>query len=228
MKTKKTLPIIALLIVFVVYNIIVFSFSGLIGFTTAFWTSYAVVMLFFVTLLVVLIVLGQTGMSRRDWFFGIPIIKHTFVYGALTVVCAIVFLALGNAMHIAIPISIAAVIWTVYMVMILSCLYIKENSDSIMATNTVKSEFIKDLRSRADYICKQIDDPAVKDEFLKLKELTESSMPYTYTGKDLSEIEKQILDKMTTCETLVNSRDYVAAKSVCLDTIQLLEKRNLL
>lgn len=225
MKNKKTLPIIAVLILFIVYNIVIFSFSGLTGFTKAFWTSYGTAMLFFATLLGVFIFLGQAGMTRRDWFFGIPIIKHTVLYGILTIAYAIVFMIFGNKMHIAIPITILAVTWAIYLVMFLSCLYIKENSDALMETNRTKSTFIKDLRSRIDFIYKNIGDPTIKDSFLKLKETADSSMPYTHSGKDLPEIEKEILEKLTLLESLVNSKENEAAKEVCESLTTLLEKR---
>lgn len=226
MKNKKTLPIIALLIVFVVYNIIFFSFSGLIGFTKAFWISYATVMLFFLSIAGMLVVLGQAGMTRRDWFFGIPIIKHSVLYGILSVIFSVVFLIFGNAMHIAIPITVTLVSWAVYVIMVISCLYIKQNSDSLIETNSKKTQFTREIRSRMDYICKQIDDPSVRSVFVELKDLTESTMPYTYSGKDNHEIEKEIIEKISVLETLVNTHDFSSAKSLCEEIINLLQKRN--
>lgn len=226
MKNKKTLPIIALLIVFVVYNAIIFSFSGLIGFTKAFWVSYGTAMLFFLSIAGMLVVLGQAGMTRRDWFFGIPIIKHSVLYAILTLIYSIVFLIFGNIIHIAIPITIVLVTWAVYVIMVISCLYIKQNSDNLVETNSKKSQFTRDIRARMDYICKRVDDPTIKSTFIALKDLTESTMPYTYTGKDNPEIENEIIEKLSVLESLVNSRDFNNAKPLCEEITKLLQKRN--
>lgn len=228
MSNRKTLPIIAVIIVFIIYNIVVFSFSGLIGFTRAFWTSYISVILFSLTLLGMFIYLGQAGMTRRDWFFGIPILKHTIVYGVLTVIYAIVFMIFGNRMYIAIPISIMSVTWAVYIIMFLSCLYIKENSDVLISNNREKSSFIQGIRSRMDYLIKIVDDPLVKEDFANLKELTDSSMPYTYSGKDNIVVEKEIITKLDELELMVNDKNYDASKKLCGEITNLLHKRNLL
>ena len=225
LKSGKRLLVI-LGIIFIVYNVVLFALCGFNDHGVAFWISWAFMMVAFATLALSVGFIGKRVMILRDWLFGYPLIKHSFIYIIFELVLSTLFIVLDGLMLVkwVIAFSLQFIALGVYLVFAVSCLIAKEAIDNVNTKVKDKKTFIRLLKVDADILVDACNDPDAKKKFSDFAEMVRYSDPMS--SEALFELEKEI----SYCITLANEKIKQNSKDEALELCQkaslLLTERN--
>lgn len=227
MKISKNSTLITALILTVVltYNIIFFVICGFSDHTATFWISWVFRLLSFSTLALTWFVLGKSGLSMRDWLFGLPIINHSTIYIISEFILSTVFYVLEDTVGGAWAFAAQFLIFAVYLVFAISCFLSKSVIDQVDERIANNTQFIKSLRIDTEILYQKCDDAVLKIEIKKLAETAKYSDPVS--SEDLCAIESELQHTVDECSIKLSEKDYYAATELCKKAYSLLLERNL-
>ena len=211
---------------FVLYNVVLFLVANFDGHGAGFWLSYVFMLIAFGSLAVCGALVSSRGAQTKDWIFGFPVIKHSFIYLISELVVSIIFMALDAS----------DLSWKAGFVVqrIRLAVFIGLVATTFMAKSTVEktelkvkdaSTYIRLLETDAEMVAAKADDASTKAAFLKLAEAIRYSDPMS--NPSLFELEKQIAQHINTADRCVFAKDYAGAIWCCNKAQQLLSERNM-
>ena len=221
--SKKGLYALALLIIFAVYNVLVFTVGGFIH-GAGFWISYA----FFAVALVMVgyagLVLGKKEINAGNWFFNYPIIKHIFTYAAIELVASIIFMLLDPVDIPLVAFVVQFVLLCVYAVIIIICFMAKSAVDESYNEVKQKTAEFGTIKIAANRVYNMCDDQDAKARLLKFAENVKYSDPMGNPA--VASIEGEIKNLISKMEEQIQNKDFEGVKLTCARADALLLERN--
>lgn len=212
-------------ICFVAYNAVLFALCGFKGHGGAFWTSYVFMLLGFATLTVSSILMKYKGYQPKDWLLGYPILKHCTIYITIEAIASILFMVLDYwQCPWAIAFAVQVILLAVHLVFIISCFIAKEMIENVQANVKENTSYFKLLKTDAETVAENAQNPEVKAAFAKLAEQIRYS-DYV-KAPALEGLEKQISDLINDSNACIVLNDYETALSNCKKAMILLSERN--
>lgn len=221
-KTKQLMAIG--LIIFALYNILVFSIGGFIFHEAPFWISYVFVLIAFAVAVISVVGLGQSAVVLRDWLFGYPILRHCAIYLVLEVIVSVVFMLLEYQVGWVLPFVIQILLLGIYGVLVLTCFISKSSIDQVHQKVQKKTQYIALLQAEAQTLCAKCSDPAVQAQCQKLAEAIRFSDPMS--NDLLSALEQQLSATVAACSTALDMGNYELAGNLCEKAMVQLAERN--
>ena len=225
--SKKGLYALVLLIVFAVYNVLVFTIAGFTGHTAAFWISYIFVAIALVMVALAGLVVGKKQINMGNWFFSFPIVKHIFTYAAIELCVSVVFMLLDGIEFAALP-TIAFVVQflllCIYAVVIIVCIMARNTIDESNTEVKKKTVEFGMIKAEANKLVNMCSDAAVKARLEKFAENVRYSDPMSVAA--VKSIEDEIKSLMKDIEGKLLEKDFDGASIVCDRADLLLKERN--
>ena len=192
MKNNKLLAGVVGGIIFVLYNILVFTFAG--NKTPVFWWAYGFTVLAFLLQVIATCVSYKRNTTVKDVFFGIPLTAISLTYLSAQIVAGTVFMILsGSNLKIANVVQI--ILLAVYLIFAISALFAKNTVESIAEKTKEKILFIKLLENDVLSLQDKINDPAIQTRLSALSELIRYSDPMSHPS--LALLEQKVSNKIT-------------------------------
>lgn len=222
---KKSIMLGTILaIVFVAYNVVVFTSAGFTGNNAVFWTSWIFMILAFVSMAVVGVIMGESGMTLRDWLFGYPIFKHTTIFITSELIVSVIFMLLQDKVSFPLAFVIQFILLCVYLVFAISCFLAKTTIEEVNKNVKDKTIFVRTLRVDVEMLAQKCPDSELKALCQKLAEEIRYSDPMS--NEALFELEKDIALAVSECENAISMGNFDAATALCNKATELLAERN--
>lgn len=223
--TKKRKMIAGILgIVFVAYQVALFSLCGFGGHGAVFWMSWGFMMAAFVAMTVSFTVLGQRGMFLRDWLFGFPIVKHSTVFLMAELAVSSVFILFEERIPAGWAFGLQFLLLCIYGICAISCFLSKEIIEDVHAKVGGKTEYMKLLRAEAEMLVEKCPDGDTREECRRLAEAVRYSDPMS--AEALGELEEELASAVSQCDKAVSEGEFGAARELCARAMLLLAERN--
>lgn len=223
--TKKGKMLAAILaICFIAYNVILFVICGFSGHTAVFWISWVFMLIAFSSIAVSGGLLGKRGMLLRDWLFGYPIIKHSFIYIIAETLASTAFIIFEEDIPFGWAFAAQFLFLCVYAVFAVSGFLAKETIDEVRTNVADKTRFLKLLRVDAEMLVNKCDDPELKGKLQKLSEDIRFSDPMS--SETIFELEREITNVVYQCGVELENGNINNAAELCDKASLLLEERN--
>lgn len=214
MKSNKLISIIAIVITFIIFNVLAFVIPS--DFTSSFWISYVFSILAFA--LVLLIVSFSNKLeSINKGIFPYSLLYYTGVY---VIIDLIIFLLTKFISEFPAWLSIVlnVLLLGIYGYLFISVYLVSKNSNTLKKEIGKKVFYLKDLQTDIEIIATKEEDKEVKQKLDKLAENLKYSDPMS--NENLQELELKIKDKVDELKKSSN-------KLKVIEEIQsLLEERN--
>ncbi len=207
------------------YNVVLFVIAGFALHTATFWISYGAMMVAAIACGIALLFFTKKDKTMCDWFLGFPIFKHSVIYIILEFITSTTFILLDWRVHWAIPFVIQVIFFTVYVILVLSCLFTKTIINDIEKNVKTKTTFIRLLQTDAAMLAEMCNDPVAKKEFALLAEEIRYSDPMS--NEILASLEGQIQHYITDAKFLLGDNDIEGALKSCSRARLLLKERNM-
>lgn len=223
--TKKTkLLSVILAIAFLSYNILLFLIGGFTGHSSVFWISYVFVLVAFASIFCCGVVLGTGEFSMRDWLFGYPLIKHTYIYSVTQFVISVIFMLLEHKIFWKLAFAVGLVLFCVYLVFAISCLLAKQTIDDVAKKNKEKTDYIKLLRVDAALLEEKTQNPQLRALCHKFAEDVRYSDPMSCEA--LFGLECDISLCVADCSAALSDGNEELARELIEKASRLLSERN--
>lgn len=221
---KSTMLAAILGVIFIAYNVSLFVICGFSDHTSAFWVSYAFMLVAFIALTISGILLGQKGMFLKDWFFGLPLVRHSTIYICIEFVVSTLFIVIENNVNWAVPFVIQFVLLCIYIVCAISCFLAKKTISTVKEEVAAGSQYMKLLLVDSEMLAEKCQDEKTKQKCLQFAETVRFSDPLS--PKALSAIEDEISAKVSLCDSQISLSDYDSANATLDKLMLLLAERN--
>lgn len=222
-KNMKTAAIM-LAIAFVVYNVILFVAAGFVDHNAVFWLSWVFVLLGFVTMAIVGVFLGEEGLHMRDWIFGFPMLRYTYIYIIGELVLSVIFMLCEHTASWKLAFILQFILICIYLVFVVGCFFAKRTIHEVKTNTKDKTTFIRMLRVDAEMLVEKCNDAETKALCQKLAEDIRFSDPMS--NEALFELEKEITLAVSSCNDAIAAGDLETAKELCGKASVLLTERN--
>lgn len=223
--SKVKMSALVMAIIFVTYNVVLFSICGFEDHGATFWISYLFMLLAFATLLFSGYIMMKRGMKIRDWLFGYPILKHCTIYIISEFCFSVLFMLLDNMdFPWQITLSVQLILLAVHLVFVISCFMAKETIDEIQTKVKDATTYIRLLQADVEMVAEKATDASVKEAFNKLAEQVRYSDPMS--NANLFELEKQISQQVSNADSCLTLNDIEGALQCCNRATLLLVERN--
>lgn len=223
-KTTKQLALIGV-ILFAMYNLILFALCGFADHKAPFWISYVFVLIAFGAVAFSVVKLGRSTTVLRDWLFGYPIMYHCAIYIALELIASILFMALEEKVGWAVPFVIQLLLLGVYGILVITCFVSKTAISQVHEKVEKKTQYIGLLRADAELLCQKCSDPELKKQCQKLAEAIRFSDPMS--NELLSALEQELCATVAECSRALDENNYVLASNLCNKAMLQLSERNM-
>lgn len=211
-------------IIFIVYNVVVFSIAGFLNHTATFWVSYAFMMVTFAAVISAIALLENKTLRMRDWLFRLPLIKHSVIFAICEVITSTIMMIFSTIIPVGVALAIQIVMLGIYAVFALSCLIAKEMITEVNDNVKRYTSFIKLLRIDAEMVARTSTDNATRDAFLALAEQIKYSDPIS--SEELADIENELKACIHTAMEAVKVNDYEQSMVCYNRAVLLLAERN--
>ena len=215
---------VSLGLLFVFYNLIVFTIFGFTGLTSAFWASYVFTILAIVLNVIARMLIFRNRLTARDWLFGFPALRYGFMYLVLQLSTSIKFMIFQNA-STRLAIVIQLVILGLYLFFVIACYFGKEHIDKVEEKVKEKVLFTKSMQVELQTVVSRCNDPIAQKFIKNLAEKIRLSDPMSHDS--LFELEKDIVLEITKLKSDIEQRDFDAAKERCNNIELLVDERNM-
>jgi MFS family permease len=222
-KKAKSVAII-LAIALVVYNVILFVVAGFVDHTAVFWLSRIFVLLGFATMALVGAFLGKEGLHMRDWIFGFPMLRYTYIYLVGELIFSVVFMLCEHTVSWELAFVLQFLLVCIYLVFVVGCFFAKRTVCEVKTNVKDKTMFIRMLRIDAEMLVDKCSDPSLKEMCKKLAEDIRFSDPMS--NEALFELEKEITLTVSSCNDAIAAGELEGAKEYCIKASVLLSERN--
>lgn len=226
MKINKNMKSAAIMlaVAFVVYNVILFVAAGFVDHTAVFWLSWVFVLLGFVTMAIVGVFLGEEGLHMRDWIFGYPMLRYTYIYTIGELAFSVVFMLCEHSASWKLAFVLQFILLCIYLVFVVGCFFAKRTIHEVKTNTKDKTTFIRMLRVDAEILVEKCTDTELKVLCQRLAEDIRYSDPMSNDA--LSELEKEIALAVSSCKDAIAVGNLETAKELCGKASVLLVERN--
>lgn len=222
---KLAIAALLLLVTLNTYNVLLFVICGFFGHGLAFWCSYVFMHVSILSFAVCGFLAGRRKNSTRDWFFGIPILRHCIAYLAIELITSIVFMLLDEKEGVFVyAFVVQFLIFVVHLVFILSCFVAKKTIEDIQTHVEKKTFAIGSLKVDAEMVSQKAKDTEIKNAYAKLADKIRFSDPMS--SDELVEIEERIKEYIKIGDQCVNEGNKAGALNSCEQAMLLLNERN--
>jgi len=224
---KKNYALLALIgaLMLVVYNVLVFAIAGVKDHTASFWVSYVMMMLGAALSALSAIIFSRSTTVMRDWFLGVPILRHTVIYVVLQLIVSILFMLLEKKVEWVLPFVVQFVLMAVFAILVISCFFTKNLIHGIREEVKQKTTAMALLHADAQMLCEICADTEAKKQFSALAEAIYYSDPMSHDL--LLPLEGEIQSRLTNAKMQLNAGDVEGALASCAQASLLLKERNL-
>ena len=209
-------------IIFLIYNISLFSLAGFKGHAPAFWLSYGFVWVACVAVAVVMLFVSSESMRLRDWLFMWPLSKHSTLYIAAEFLASVLVMIFSNKIGAGVAVVIQLLLLGVYAVFASSCLIASETVKEMRQDTQDNTAWMRMMRVESDLAAKEA--TGNTDIYETLAEQFRYSDPVSNPG--LEELEAEIYACVGDMRRSLRAGDYAAAEDLCEKAGMLLEERN--
>ncbi len=204
MKKNKGLAYAALLITFIIFNVI--AFVAPTAKTSTFWIAYAFSFIAFALQIVVWNIAFRGTKTLKSKFLGISLIAVGTIYFTVQIAAFAVFMFFPTIAN-----WIAIVVCSLILGISLICLIGTEVARDEIARVESKVEkkvfYIKSLQVDAEILANTETDPNIKAALIKLAEAIRFSDPMS--NEALADLEKEISDKFAELKTAENKVEII-------------------
>ncbi len=223
--TNKSTKLAAMgLIALLTYNILFFIVFGFEDHTAVFWTSWVFMLVAFATIAGFMLTMGKGGMLVRDWLFGYPLVKHSFIYIVIELILSIIFVLLEDSVPFALVFATQFLILAVYLIFAISCFLAKQTIQEIKTKVDDKSRYIKLLRADTEMMVTKCQNPVLKEQCRKFAEAVRYSDPMS--NDILFELEKELALAVSDCDRAISEQNEDEAFALLNKANMLLQERN--
>jgi hypothetical protein len=218
---NKSLSLIAVLVFFVVYNVVVFFAPFERG--TNFWIGYAfTVVSILLTTGVGFYALGHEGMVSK--FFGFPLLYMAWYYFVAQLIVGFVFMLFPVSPYW-IEIVVSVPLLGFCLIGLLSTDIGKEEAERLDVKIREKVSYIKTLHSHVNGMIPKTEDLSLKQALKNLSETIRYSDPMS--NAQLAPIENEITAKVTHLKEIFGEKlEIDDAMTLCDEIQQLFDERN--
>ena len=220
---KKNTIILGIIsgIVFMLYNIIVFTFVG--EKSPIFWSAYIFTSLAFMAQVIAFSILYKKDATIKDVFLGIPLTIISFLYLLIQVVVGLIFF-IAPDISLSVTNVVQIVILTAYMIFAVSALMAKDVVKNISDKSKQKVHFVKLLEDDVISLQSRIKEPELQTKLNLLGELIRFSDPMSHPT--LSLLEQNISRKVVFLTEKVQSGATNEIHLIIDEIASLMEERN--
>lgn len=218
MKVNKILFGVIEVIIFAVYNLVVFISNP--NMTATFWVAYAFTVLSFVSLACVI---AFNGINKDNVIYGFSIYAVNIAYLVLQIIVGSIFIVF-SAISVKITIVTEVVLLSVFLVIALFLLLGKTNGQNLDAEAKNKVLFMKLLSNDVAVLIDKTSDTTILSRLEDLKEAIDSSDPMSHTS--LALVDQKISNKIANLCEVVAANDVVKAGKAIDEIEQMLAERN--
>jgi hypothetical protein len=221
MKHKNIqLLLMVYVVVFVVYNIILFLIFNDKG--TVFWINYGFLVVAFVTQLLSLL-LSVKKPNVETIFFGIPLISLSFFYLMSTVVVSLLFM-FYQQIGTTITIIIHLIIFTIFFVIAVLALMAKDAIIDLNETVKTTVQAHKNQNIDVESLMSYAKSPTSKEALRKLSEVIKYSDPIT--NESVAKLDDLIKLKIDELKLQLELNNDNSIKSICNEIESIYKERN--
>lgn len=211
MKKNNLMSYLALLIVFALFNVIVFLIPT--EKTPTFWTAYA----FTVVAFAAQIVVRKIAFNKKCILLGIPMLYFGIVYLAVQLIAFAIFM-LFPVLHVKAAVIVCSVILAIFMIFVITAQAGADEITQVEDKIKVKRAFIQFLQVDIEMLAESENNAEIKAELKKLAEKVRYSDPMSH--EMLGDLEARISAKVEEMKTSENKKTLIGE----IDT--LLTERN--
>lgn len=210
------------MLLFIVYNFLVFFIEGIFGHHITFWVSYVFEVISFAVITIFIHTLMRDSISKKRLILGYPIIFWTILYGIVQCIVNIVAMHLDKYLVLAVVLQILFL--TLYIILMLLCFHTSEVIENIQTTRAAQSANMKIMTEKIEGIASE---NINKELDISLKKLSEEFQfsDIVSSGETLL-LEQQLMDLINELE-LKCSEDPAQALILMTKISNLLKKRNI-
>ncbi len=226
MKLSKNvvLSIILYSILFLTYNILLFTIKGFTENGAAFWISWIFMLIAFACIAcAAVIIMKNKDKALKDWIFHFPLIKYTIIYAVTEFILSTIFVIFDDASAV-LSLCLQLVVLSAYLIMAILCLLTKDTIEKTEADIRDETAFMRLLRVDADMLCEYCSDSEAKKRFKKFAEAVRYSDPVSNDA--LTELEKEISSLVEKAKAALSADDIPTALTYCGDAEIILIERN--
>ena len=217
----------AVLILFVFYNIALFTVCGFSDHNTTFWMSYGFVVISMIASAISTILMGKVGNNKVqtvDWLFKWTIIRHAEVYLIIELIASILFMILSDKLPIAIAFLVHLALLAAYSIFVISCLATGETVANIETEVQEDTKAVRMFRVDISNLIELTNNENIRNEYKKLAEKFRYSDPVSSDAT--IEIEDEIATKIAESAESIRSNDIEKSLEYCDILTRLLSTRN--
>ena len=212
MKNNKIMIGVSGLILFLVYNIIVFTFST--ERTQVFWSAYLFTVLAFLVQAVVFAMVYKRNVTVNDVFFSLPLVKISVKYLVLQVALGAIFMILENISVRIVNIA-QIIVLAVYLMLAIAALVAKNNIESIEEKTKERILFIKLLENDIVALQDRVNNPAIQTRLADLREIIKYSDPMSHPS--LALLEQKVSNKIAQLSEASNNEMFDEIEALMAD-----------
>ena len=220
MKERKVLFGVAEVIVFGVYNLIVFLSSP--NMTATFWSAYLFTVLSFV-LLAGNYIFSLHGKSSEEQFYSLPVLVVSITYWIMQIIVGGIFI-IFSAVSVKFAVIIEVVLLALYLIIALFVLLNKRNIQNLDERTRDKIVFMRLLSNDVASMIDKTPDAAIRTRLEELQDAIHSSDPMSHTS--LALVDQKISEKIADLMGLVKDNDAAKIGSMIDEIQQMLSERN--
>ena len=223
MKKQGTLLGIIALVIFAVYNAIVFVIKTEAK-DASFWISYAFTAFAFLVAVISLILIGRKKGIIQNWFLNYPIVRYSVIYVISQVIVSVILIVVGDKLSVPVAFLMQFVLLAIYVILILIAFVAKISVEEAGKSIKAKCLFVDLLRVDAEMLCEKCNDSQALVVFKDFAETVSLSDPMS--SPTLAAIEGEISSKVSEAQKSLLGNEVEKAVSLCREAKLLLIERN--
>lgn len=212
-------------IVFIIYNILMFAIP--FKHDGTFKGAYAFGLIAIAAQVLVEFLSFSGANTLRKKVYAFPIVQMGVFYLIAQLILSLIFILISTFTENFpgwIVSVISVVLLGIFTILVLLTDTTRDNIEQIEDEETRNTVKLKTLRNSIDSISRRVDDKELLPVLKKLNSIAKYSDPVS--SEELFEIESLITEKISELECFVNCRDFVSAKTLAEEIINLFEDRN--
>lgn len=206
------------------YHVVLFSIAGFSGHGTAFWISYAFMVLGTVTVAFNCFRLEQSAIQPRDRVLGFPILKHCAVYLATELAVSVLFMLRGAFCPNGIVLSVQLTLLVLHIVLVATCFQAKKTITELQDRTKRNTQMMLLLRADAEMLAEKTQDADAKKRAAALAEQLRYSDPVS--NEALAVLEAQIGQTIAMATAYAEQGSAQEVVRCCEKAALLLQERN--
>ena len=208
-------------IVFLIYNLFVWIL--LKPQTTAFWISYAFILIAFAALILSMYLAAKT-LDVETVFFGIPLMQFALFYFIAELFASVVFMLFQNHLGYKIPLLVQVVLLAIFAIFAILSVASRDATKAVKEDYKQKTTDIKSLGVDVEMLANEAADPNLKRSLKRLAENIRFSDPMTNDA--VADVEMRFYQMVNELRISCEDGDTAAAADLCAKLDRAVVERN--